>query len=99
MPTPSPVLKPSCPSGRFILFRADLAQRYACTLRTVDRDHAAGILPVARYRAGKKSPMWYLSDIEQREKLRPDLRRKAAFAKVKKPTARPPCQLLFRLAV
>ena len=91
MPTPA---KPEC----VILYRSDLAQRYGCTLRTIDRDHRDGVLPPGRYRKNKSRPLWYLHEIEAREQQRKDLKRRMEFAKVPKRHYRSPLQLLFNLS-
>lgn len=66
-----------------ILYRKDLAQRYKVELRTIDRDHAEGVLPPARYRGKKNRPFWFLHEIEQNEKFRPRLKRRLERAEAK----------------
>ncbi len=83
---------------RVILYRSDLARRYGCTLRTIDRDHHDGVLPLGRYRKNKSRPLWYLDEIEAREKQRKDLKRRMEFAKVPKPRGVPSVQLTFNLS-
>ena len=70
---------------RVILYRCDLARRYGCEFRTIDRDHANGSLPAGRYRKNKRKPFWYLDEIEAFEKQRPTLRRKMEYAKLPTP--------------
>lgn len=70
---PEPTVKPA---AVVILYRKDLALRYRCDLRTIDRDHAQGVLPPGRYRRGKNKPFWFLHEIEATEKFRPRLKRR-----------------------
>jgi len=73
---------PPAKPERVILYRSDLARRYGCDVRTIDRDHASGVLPPGRYRKHKHRPLWYLDEIEARERVRTDLKRKMEFAKL-----------------
>jgi hypothetical protein len=75
----------------------DLARRYGCDVRTIDRDHASGVLPPGRYRRGKARPIWYLDEIEAREKIRSELKRKMEFAKRPAPPVPKVVQLTFAL--
>ena len=84
--------------NRVILYRAELAQRYRCALRTIDRDHATGALPAGRYRKNKQRPIWYLDEIEAFEKQRPALRRKMEFAKLPTPVFPKVVQLTLNIS-
>jgi predicted DNA-binding transcriptional regulator AlpA len=50
-------------SARPLLRRKDLARRYGIALATVDRWHAAGLLPPAIYLNGCSIPLWRPGDL------------------------------------
>ena len=61
LPTPEPAHLAALleiVSARPLLRRKDLARRYGIVLTTVDRWHAAGILPPAIYLKGCAIPLW-----------------------------------------
>lgn len=70
-------------ASRPVLYRKDLAIRYGKDERTIDRWHAAGILPPAIYLhhgcATSSVPMWRPIDIERAERKNPKLKKRISI--------------------
>ena len=58
-----------------VLTRKDLANRYGRHLSSIDRWHAEGVLPAARYLRGCPLPFWRACDLEAAEKTETCLKR------------------------
>lgn len=67
-----------------LLMRADLMIRYGRDEDTIDRWHATGVLPKARYLPGCNSPFWSPADIESNEQKDRKLRALAKASGAKK---------------
>ena len=82
---------------RELLHRKDLAARYKCDLRTIDRDHADGTLPPGRYLRNKVKPFWYLDEIEQNERYKPKLKQRRIRVLNPPAPTQPVQQLAFKI--
>lgn len=58
-----------------VLTRKDLAARYGRSLTSIDRWHAEGTLPPARYLRSCPLPFWRACDLEAAEKTETCLKR------------------------
>jgi len=54
-------------AARPLLFRQDLARRYGCDVRTIDRMVADGRLPRGNYLRGSSIPQWSADEIADAE--------------------------------
>lgn len=87
MATPKPAL--------VVLWRKDLARRYGCDLRTVDRYHTEGVIPAGRYLPKRARPFWYETEILANEDRKPKLKALRLKAVWIKPAF--PNQLKFKI--